>query len=90
LSSGKTSVKQTFAENDNSRYVFTSTLVGAAYCSTDDALIVTTDPSSEAGEVAVWPCPRLLAVEIDADGYFLPVVVEDDRLHFPRRRLNLR
>lgn len=86
VSSGGTSVEPKFKEDDQSRFVFTESLVGAAFCGADGALELTTDTLAESGEPAIWPCPRLLAAEIDPAGWFLPLIVHDDRLYSPRKR----
>jgi hypothetical protein len=72
-------------EDEQSRFVFTPEIAGAAQCG-GDGLAVTVDLAKDPGEVVAWPCPRLLAVEIDAEGYFLPVVQEGGVAYSPRKR----
>jgi hypothetical protein len=86
ISSGGTSVEPQFKEDDYSRFVFTDELVGAAFCGNSGGLELTTDSQQASGELAIWPCPRLIAVEIDPSGYFLPLIVHDDQLFSPRKR----
>jgi hypothetical protein len=71
-------------EDELNRYVFTSTFIGSARCTTD-GLVLSTD-QDDPGEAAVWECPRVLAVEVDEAGYFLPIVSADSGIWSPRRR----
>jgi hypothetical protein len=37
-------------------------------------------------EAALWPCPPVVALEIDGRGAFLPIVEHEGTLYSPRRR----
>jgi hypothetical protein len=71
-------------EDELNRYVLTSTFIGSARC-TADGLVLSTD-QEDPGEVAIWECPRVLAVEVDEAGYFLPIVSAESGIWSARRR----
>ncbi|MEZ4233056.1 MAG: IPT/TIG domain-containing protein [Polyangiaceae bacterium] len=73
-------------EKTTSRYAFTDSLVVGGICDRELGLQLTTDPASDPGETALWPCPELDALEIDSAGDFVFLVRHEDSLYFPRRR----
>ena len=38
------------------------------------------------GETVVWPCARIVAAEVDAEGETLLVIERDGKLYSPRRQ----
>lgn len=73
-------------EKDTSRYAFTDSLVVGGICDRETGLQLTADPENDAGETALWPCPELDALEVDASGDFAFLVRHENALYFPRRR----
>ena len=73
-------------EKQTSRYAFTDSLIVGGICDREVGLELTTAPETDAGETALWPCPELDALEIDASGDFVFLVRHGNSLYFPRRR----
>lgn len=67
------------------RYTFSPNLISSAVCAAD-TLDLIGDISSAAKQSAIWPCPDIVALELDASGDFVYVVRLGDTLYAPRRR----
>lgn len=63
-----------------SAHAFTQQRAVAAYCSSDRSWFIQTDldveetPGTPLGEQVLYPCPEAVALEINGDGDYLPVV----------------
>ncbi|MGE0327870.1 MAG: IPT/TIG domain-containing protein [Polyangiaceae bacterium] len=73
-------------EKQTSRYAFTDSLVVGGICDRDLGTQLTADPGNDPGEIALWPCPELDALEIDGAGDFVLLVRHEDALYFPTRQ----
>jgi hypothetical protein len=76
------------SEDAESRWALTDTSATLIYCDATRAegMLVTEDPDLDPGEIAVWPCLRVDAIEVDGAGAVLPVVKLFDRAYSPRKR----
>ncbi|MDF3068756.1 MAG: hypothetical protein K0R38_4357 [Polyangiaceae bacterium] len=61
-------------------YAFTNERAVAAYCSSDQTWMIQTDadvaptPETPVGEAVLFPCPEAVALEVNGEGDYLPVV----------------
>ncbi len=61
-------------------YAFTHERAVAAYCSSDETWMIRTDadvavtPEAPLGEAVLFPCPEAVALEVNGEGDYLPVV----------------
>lgn len=73
-------------DSSNSRHAFSADHAVAGYCDaervfrlrTDDEIVSETEPP---GEAVLYPCQATVALEIDPDGDFVPVVRRGDTLY---------
>lgn len=92
-----TGSKMTTNESAALRYAFGGEARVAAYCSPSQGLRLVpelgaggTTPAkfdALAGDVVAWPCPKLLALEVDPDGQPLIMLEQDGQLYSPRPRV---
>jgi hypothetical protein len=63
-----------------SAYAFTHERAVAAYCSSENTWLIRTDtdtapsPEISIGETVLFPCPEAVALEVNGEGDYLPVV----------------
>lgn len=75
-----------------SRHAFSASRAVAGYCDEADTFRLRTDtdtapaPNAPIGEAIVYPCQSTLALEIDPDGDFVPVVRRGNTLYMLARR----
>jgi hypothetical protein len=74
-----------------SAHAFTHERAVAAYCSSDQSWLIRTDldaaaaPDPSPGEIVVYPCPEAIALEVNGDGDYLPVVRYQQRTYLLER-----
>jgi IPT/TIG domain len=88
-------IPRTVRESEFLRYTFDAGAAGVAYCSsTLGVRVVSTLPSAQLsaddfdpapGETVAWPCDRIVAAEVDAEGETLLLIEHDGKLYSPRR-----
>lgn len=89
--------KMAMNESASLRYAFSGTTSVAAYCSSSQGLrllpaldtgaITSAKLEAAAGDVVAWPCPSVLAIEVDPDGQPLLIVEQAGLLYSPRPRV---
>jgi hypothetical protein len=74
-----------------SAHAFTHERAVAAYCSSDQSWLIRTDldaaaaPDPSPGEIVLYPCPEAIALEVNGDGDYLPVVRYQQRTYLLER-----
>lgn len=89
--------KTTMPESNRLRYAFGPSSQLALYCSAKQGLRLvpklgsggrsTAELDTLAGDVVAWPCPNVVAVEVDPDGMPLIIVEQEGALFSPRPRV---
>lgn len=75
-------------------YAFTRERAVAAYCSSDQTWMIQTDadlatsPEVPVGEAVLFPCPEAVALEVNGEGDYLPVVRWAGRTYLLERNPN--
>jgi len=92
-----TGSKMTMNESASLRYAFGGEARVVAYCSSSQGLrfvpelgpggATTAKLDALAGDVVAWPCPNIVALEVDPDGQPLILVEQDGQLYSPRPRV---
>jgi hypothetical protein len=90
-------VKMTTSERANLRYAFGPDAQPVAYCSASKGLRLAPTVGSGASDqgelealaadIVAWPCPNVLALEVDPDGEPLLIIEQDGTLYSPRPRV---
>jgi hypothetical protein len=65
----------------NARLAFTRRVVSVAYCDGEDTLRFTTAYGTDPGEPIAWPCPEIVALELDEDREPLLIVATGNLWH---------
>lgn len=84
-------------ESTGLRYAFSGGVSVAAYCSASQGLrlvpeldasaVTAAKLEASAGDVVAWPCPNVIALEVDSDDQALLLLEQDGLLYSPRARV---
>jgi hypothetical protein len=86
LSTDGVLVRRVPNEGASVRHAFANRTHLQVACDDEGVLRLGTDVETDPGEPVSWPCPSIVAAEVDADGEFLPVVAVGSQLHLLRPR----
>jgi hypothetical protein len=86
LSQGGGNIPELPMSSGKNRYAFSAARAVVIECEADDTFSASTDQTVSSGEAIVYPCQTPVALEVDPDGDFVPVIRVGTTLHVLGRR----